>query len=201
MSITRSLIAASLVAMALCPLEAADRPSVPVSVDRAEAGAARYRMRITSPALQPNGRIPDAYLKISPPLSWGAIPGALTYAVIMEDADAAAPAGVSGKVTAPFVHWLAWNIPANITNLAEGFAPAKRSGKWFDLKFGRNSAGTLGYYGPRPPRGDPPHHYHFQVLAIAGVPNLPAGASREQLLATVKGNVVGRGELVARFPG
>ena len=49
---------------------------------------------------------------VSPQLSWSAVANAKSYAVIMEDPDA--------KPVTPFVHWLAWNIPAGVTQLSEG---------------------------------------------------------------------------------
>ena len=31
---------------------------------------------------------------------------------------------------------------------------------------GNNDAGSQGYFGPCPPKGDKPHHYHFQLFAV-----------------------------------
>ena len=49
---------------------------------------------------------------VAPMLAWTAVPNATSYAIIMEDPDA--------KPITPFVHWLAWNIPASGQQLPEG---------------------------------------------------------------------------------
>ena len=64
---------------------------------------------------------------------------------------------------------------------------------------GRNSRGQIGYMGPRPPEGDPPHHYHFQVFALDAPLTMPPGADREALLAAMRGHVLARGETVGTF--
>lgn len=64
---------------------------------------------------------------------------------------------------------------------------------------GPNSSGALGYRGPRPPAGDPPHHYHVQLFALDRVLDLPLGADRDHVLAAARGHVLARGELVGTF--
>jgi Raf kinase inhibitor-like YbhB/YbcL family protein len=64
---------------------------------------------------------------------------------------------------------------------------------------GRTSRGSPGYYGPRPPVGDPPHHYHFQVFALDSTLEVQPGADRDTLLAAMKGHVLAKGELVGEF--
>jgi phosphatidylethanolamine-binding protein (PEBP) family uncharacterized protein len=46
---------------------------------------------------------------------------------------------------------------------------------------------------------DPPHRYHFQVFALDSLLQLPPGADRDQLLAAMRGKVLGKGELVGTF--
>ena len=64
---------------------------------------------------------------------------------------------------------------------------------------GRNTRGSLGYFGPRPPVGDAPHHYHFQVFALDAVLPLGFGADRDQLLKAIQGHVLAKGEIVGRY--
>ena len=52
---------------------------------------------------------------------------------------------------------------------------------------GANDRGSAGYFGPRPPEGDPPHHYHIQVFALDKPLDLPPGADRDQLLSAMQG--------------
>jgi Raf kinase inhibitor-like YbhB/YbcL family protein len=119
---------------------------------------------------------------IPPEVNWAAIPGAKSYAVVLDDPDA--PGG------APFVHWLVWNIAASQTRLAEG---ARAPG----ASEGRNSRGEEGYWGPHPPGGT--HHYHLRVYALDTVLALPAGADRSRLDKALHGHVIASGETVGLF--
>lgn len=67
-------------------------------------------------------------------------------------------------------------------------------------KQGVNSRGQIGYMGPRPPLGDPAHHYYFQVFALdlAELPVEP-GAKREDVLAAMEGHVLAKGEVVGLY--
>ncbi|MGK5023388.1 YbhB/YbcL family Raf kinase inhibitor-like protein [Janthinobacterium sp. RB2R34] len=127
---------------------------------------------------------------VSPPLSWSTVAGAKSYAIIMEDPDAPQK---------PFVHWLAWNIPSTVTSLPEGLQEQPRLTEPEGVLQGRTTRGSIGYYGPRPPVGDPAHHYHFQVFALDAVLSLPFGADRDQLLQAMQGHVLAKGELVGRY--
>jgi phosphatidylethanolamine-binding protein (PEBP) family uncharacterized protein len=64
---------------------------------------------------------------------------------------------------------------------------------------GKTSRGSVGYFGPRPPVGDPPHHYHFQVLALDAELDVPPGSERDAVLAAAKGHVLAAGELVGTY--
>ena len=64
---------------------------------------------------------------------------------------------------------------------------------------GLNSRGSMGYFGPRPPVGDPPHHYHFQVFALDTRLEVPPGAERDAVLEAMKGHVLAAGELVGTY--
>ena len=115
----------------------------------------------------------------SPQVSWSGAPATTqSYAIVMED-----DFMVNG---APVLHWLAWNIPAGTTMLAEGQAAPGVQGK--------NISGQTGYAGPRPPQDGPPHHYHLQVFALDNMLDVPADSSRDAVLAAMQGHVVARGE-------
>lgn len=128
---------------------------------------------------------------VSPQLSWTAVPGAKSYALIVEDPDA--------RPITPFVHWVAWNIPAATTALPEGLQEQPRLTDPAGMLQGRTSRGSVGYYGPRPPVGDPPHHYHFQVLALDTMLDVPPGADRDAVLAAAKGHVIAKSGLTGTF--
>ena len=118
---------------------------------------------------------------IPPEVNWSPAAGAGSYAVVLEDPDAGGPA--------PFVHWLAWNIPASRTRLAEGEPPVGAEG--------RNGRGGVGYWGPHPPSGT--HHYYMQVFALDAPLKLGAGADRAALVAAMRGHVLASGEAVGLY--
>jgi Raf kinase inhibitor-like YbhB/YbcL family protein len=64
---------------------------------------------------------------------------------------------------------------------------------------GANFTGKVGYYGPHPPAGDPPHHYHFQIFALDTVLQLPANFNRHALINAMKGHVLAKGDLVGVY--
>lgn len=172
--------------------------SVPLALSRPETAlsGAAGAIEVASTAFEANAPIPAAYTEygdsVSPPVSWSAVDGAKSYALIMEDPDA---------VLKPAVHWVAWNIPAEATQFQSGLSEQDRlidEGVEGTMQ-GRTSRGTVGYYGPRPPVGDPDHHYHVQVLALDRMLDLPLGASRDDVLAAAQTHVIGRGELVGTF--
>lgn len=169
--------------------------NAPLALQRDETRASTgATIQVSSPTIQPNAPIPfrhSAYGDgISPSISWTAVPGARSYALVTEDPDAK-PVMV--------VHWLAWNIPANVTHLPEGLPAQPRLSRPAGVVQGKNTKGSPGFAGPRPPVGDRPHHYHFQVLALDAMLDLPAGSDRDQLLAAARGHVLAKGELIGTF--
>ena len=174
--------------------QAAKGIGVPLAMQRKETSA-RGALQVSSPTVPANAAIPPRHSEykegLSPALSWTAVEGAKSYAIVMEDPDA--------KPITPFVHWVAWNIPASVTSLPEGVQEQMRLTEPDGLMQGKTSRGSVGYYGPRPPVGDPPHHYHVQVLALDRMLELAPGADRDQLLAAAAGHVIAKGELVGTY--
>lgn len=167
---------------------------VPLALEREET-AAEGTLDVMSADIDPNAAIPQRHSEyadgLSPQLSWSAVEGALSYAIVMEDPDA--------KPITPFVHWVAWNIPGALTELPDGLQEQARLTEPEGMMQGLNSAGRHGYMGPKPPVGDPPHHYHFQILALDTMLDLPAIADRDALLEAVAGHVIAKGHLVGTY--
>jgi Raf kinase inhibitor-like YbhB/YbcL family protein len=174
--------------------QAARGDGVPLAKERDETRTAN-EMVLTSPSIQKDSPIPTKHSEyfegVSPALVWQAVKGAKSYAIIVEDPDS--------KSVTPFVHWVAWNIPATLNGLPEGLSKQPRLTDPDGLLQGKTSRGSIGYLGPRPPVGEPPHHYHFQVLALDAVLDLPFGAERDELLAAAKGHVLAKGVLTGTY--
>jgi Raf kinase inhibitor-like YbhB/YbcL family protein len=155
------------------------------------------KLVVTSVAFHDGQTIPVIYSSYdqsaSPPLQWTAGPqGTQSYVLLMEDPDA--------KTTPlPVIHWVVWNIPANVTNLREGLEPLDRLEDPMGLRQGGNSMGTVGYKGPRPPSGDAAHHYHIELFALDQKLALHVGASRDDVLNAMHGHVLASGELTGLF--
>lgn len=169
---------------------------VPLAKDRTEtAASSATSIQVSSPSFSQGDAIPTKHSEyadgVSPKLTWRAVPGAKSYVLLAEDPDA--------KPITPFVHWVAWNIPGEVTTLPEGLQEQDRLTEPAGLMQGATSRGSVGYYGPRPPVGDAPHHYHFQLLALDTLLQLPLGASRDDVLAAAKGHVIAKGELVGTY--
>jgi Raf kinase inhibitor-like YbhB/YbcL family protein len=129
----------------------------------------------------------------SPSLSWSGAPdGTKSFVVIVDDPDAAQPK--------PFVHWILYDLPAGVTQLREGLPTEPVLPLPEGARQGTNSRGATGYFGPKPPVGDPPHAYHFQVFALdVASLELDPGARREAVLAAMEGHVLASGTLVGTF--
>lgn len=152
-------------------------------------------IRVESAAFAPNGRMPPTYTgygrNVSPPLAWSELPaGARSFVLMMEDPDAASPM--------PFVHWVAIG-PASMTQLPEGVMAFEWPRDARSVRQGSNSRSRIGYSGPRPPAGDPPHRYHFQIFALDTTLRLPSGFNRHTLLKRMEGHVLAQGTLVGTF--
>lgn len=172
--------------------QAGQGSNVPLALERA-GGAARAKLSVSSKNI--HGAIPKEQSEyadgVSPEISWNRVDGAKSYALILEDPDAKAPR--------PFVHWVAYNIPAELTSLPEGLEEQARLTEPEGLLQGRNSRGSVGYFGMRPPVGDPPHHYHFQVFALDSQLDVAPGMERDDVLKAMSGHVLAAGELVGTY--
>jgi len=154
-------------------------------------GFALSDMELSSSAFPQQGSIPKKYTgegeDVSPPLSWSKAPkGTRSFALICHDPDA--PLVSPGAYG--FVHWVLYNIPAAVTNLA-----ADES----NYTGGANNFGRSDYGGPMPPERHGLHHYFFWIFALDSDTRLEPGLSMEALLRVIEPNVIGMNRLVGTY--
>ncbi len=154
-------------------------------------GGGLAMLTVTSTSFADGAEIPAKYAGgqgISPQLSWSGAPmGTAAFVVIMHDVDVAIPAG---NLHNDITHWVVWNIPGSTTSLPEG-GPVPSGASQVSMRGPQ-------YMGPAPPPGHPYHHYVFQVYALNGTLEVPAGATRADVEKAMEGKIVARGAYVGR---
>jgi Raf kinase inhibitor-like YbhB/YbcL family protein len=145
-------------------------------------------LTIESSSFKHGGRIPDKHTAngegTSPPLSWSGAPeGTTSFAVICHDPDAPMSYG--------FTHWVIYGIPADATELAEGQTDGYTAGK--------NGAGEGSFYPSTPPPGHGDHFYYFEIYALGGQDELPAGLGRAELMDRMEDSIIEQARVVGVF--
>jgi Raf kinase inhibitor-like YbhB/YbcL family protein len=129
---------------------------------------------------------------MSPGLRWSGVPpGTRSVAVVAEDPDA--------PRAAPYTHWILYNLPGDIHELPAAVPPDDRLPQLNGAVQGRASNGTIGYFGPHPPKDDRAHHYHFEIFCLDSPLPLGPGATREEVMNAMAGHVLAKGELVGLY--
>jgi Raf kinase inhibitor-like YbhB/YbcL family protein len=119
---------------------------------------------LTSTAFAEGGDVAKKYRckteNVSPPLAWTPGPaGTLSYAVTMYHAKS--------------VHWMMWDIPANVTSLPEGIMrlaepPIPAGAK--QVKPAVDGSTWYGYSGPCPGSPNQSYQYYLYALKVAKLP-------------------------------
>jgi len=148
---------------------------------------------LASAAFREGAAIPAKYtcdgVDVSPALTWSGAPaGTRSFALIADDPDA--PAGT-------WVHWVLYNLPADVSELPENIAKVES----LDLggaRQGRNDFRRPGYGGPCPPPG-PAHRYLFKLYAVDSRLQLKAGAQKKDVEAAMEGHLLGTAQLMGTY--
>jgi hypothetical protein len=154
---------------------------------------------VSSTAFAHHGTVPEVNTaygdNVSIDLSWGNLPaGTVQLALVGDDPVVPMPS--------PFVHWVAYNIPAAASGLPAGMsADAVVEGvPGLDgMINGMNGLRRTGYFGPRPPVDGKLHAYHYRIYALDSALNLEQGLNKEQLLEAIEGHVLGTGMLMGHY--
>ena len=153
------------------------------------------RLNVESSSFANNATIPKKHVfngmgaggdNVSPQVRWSGAPaGTKSYAVTIWDPDA--------PTTVGYWHWLVFNIPAGVNEIAEGKVPAGAVEGYTDF-------GMSAYGGPAPPPGHGPHRYHVRVYAL-DVDKLPLerGTTGATLMFMMRGHILAQGELTGIY--
>jgi Raf kinase inhibitor-like YbhB/YbcL family protein len=146
-------------------------------------------MRLMNSSWSDGGVIPQKYagaMGISPALSWTNVPmAAASFVLLMHDPDGAPQRG-----SADVLHWLAVNIPATTTMLPEGWAAGNMP---------TGATQIQAYRGPGAPAIAPMHHYTLELFALDQKLDLPANASRADVMRAMDMHVVGKAAYVGLY--
>ncbi len=146
-------------------------------------------LHLFSDSFAEGGWIPDLHscqgADLSPSLEWSGEPESVrSFALLVEDPDA--PSGT-------FCHWLVYDIPPIVHNLAQGLKPGSVGVS------GANDFGRAGYGGPCPPKGSA-HRYYFRLFALdTNTLGLRPGIRRGALLQAMKGHILAEAQCMGRF--
>ena len=158
---------------------------------------------VTSSVFDHHGTVPLEYSaygdNTSIDLAWSNLPaGTVQLALICDD-----PIVVEiGMMPTPFVHWVAYNIPASASGLPAGLtsdAEVMGVAGLDGMINGLNGTRRPGYFGPRPPANGQLHAYHFRVYAVDADLDLAAGLNKDELLAAIDGHVLATGMLMGHY--
>ncbi|HEX8031647.1 MAG TPA: YbhB/YbcL family Raf kinase inhibitor-like protein [Vicinamibacterales bacterium] len=189
MNISRTFIAACIVASAAAANAQAPAPAAP----------ATPAMVLTVSGWPDGDPIPVKYTQageqVSPEMKWTNVPkGTVTFLLHMLDPDVA-----RNKTTDTQVHWLVWNIPGTATGLPENVP------KGGDLPDGSHQISASGpvYRGPGAPASGPQHHYTFELYALDTKIDLPASTDafeqRAAAMKAIQGHILGKAVYVGLF--
>jgi len=154
---------------------------------------------LSTPAFPPGGPIPRQHTcegeDVSPPLRWtGAPEGTRSFALVVDD-----------RTARGFVHWVLAGIPADTTELPEGFGRKGPSPEGSGVSpadgpmQGGNDFGRLGWGGPCPPPGSGDHRYMFTLYALSAPLGLGHAPSAAEVRAAASGLTLATAELEGTF--
>ena len=156
----------------------------------------------------------------SPPMEFAGVPdGTVSLALIMDDPDVI---DEEAEVFEAKIHWVLWNLPPDTTELPVHLATTTELASLGpNVKQGTNDYGVTGYTGPCPTLStlsiaqsggtyDPMSHiytgipvlahgYVIKVYALSKELDLPAGATKYELLEAMDGSIIAGGEAVAEY--
>jgi hypothetical protein len=171
--------------------------NVQVAVAQQRGGRGGFNLPpllMTTDAFPDGGIVPEKHAgrggNVQPGFKFtGAPDNTVAYAIIFHDIDVA-----FGGNTDDVLHWMVWNIPASAGGIPEGTLPEGSVSSTTNIGKGK-------YFGPGAPAGERYHHYVFELYALSQKLDLPATATRAELLAAMAGKVTAKSAYVGRYRG
>ena len=150
---------------------------------------------LRSDAFEEGGVIPRKYTcegdDLAPPLEWDGVPeNTRSLVLIVDDPDAPDPA--APRMT--WVHWVVYNLPADVSGLPEGAIVKKLP---IGSEQGLNDWNKPGYGGPCPPIGR--HRYFHKLYALDTVLEGLGTPTKAQLEAAMQGHIIAHAELIGTY--
>jgi Raf kinase inhibitor-like YbhB/YbcL family protein len=150
---------------------------------------------LKSPVFDEGGVIPLKYTcegdDIAPPLEWEGVPeNTRSLVLIVDDPDAPDPE--APRMT--WVHWVVYNLPADVRGLPEGASADKLP---VGTAQGLNDWHNQAYGGPCPPIGR--HRYFHKLYALDTVLEDMQAPTKTQVEAAMQGHVIAKAELVGTY--
>ena len=162
---------------------------------------------LSSPAFTNGEDLPRIYTAdgsdLSPPLHWNGVPGKTSsFVLFFEDL---------GSDEIHLVHWLLFNIPANVRGLpagVQGGSPCLTNGSRQGMCWGIGEFDQLGYHGPTstsyrfPPaqqRQNPRRYLRFSLIALDIQLALPVGASPLHVRQEMNGHQLAKANLACLY--
>lgn len=169
---------------------AACQPNAPIA--NSSSPQAAETLQITSTAFAQGALIPEQQTcdgkDRSPDLAWKGIPAnTQSIVIIAEDPDA---------FIKPFTHWVLYDLPPKTLQIPAGLPP--QPFLTMGGGHGKNDFGRYGYGGPCPPKGST-HRYIFRLYALDKLLDLPAGATKAEVLTAMAGHIKATGELMGKY--
>ena len=129
----------------------------------------------------------------SPALEWAGSPeGTKSFAITVYDPDAPTGSG--------WWHWVVYNIPANVTEMAEGAGDPTGRLLPVGAVQGRTDFGTHAFGGACPPKGDQPHRYVFTVYALKIEKiDVPSDSTAALIGFMIHANTIGKAGFTAMY--
>ncbi len=150
---------------------------------------------LSSPAFADGDEIPIRYTcegdDVSPPLRWTDPPeGTKSFALIVDDPDAPDPRAPRTV----WVHWVVYDIPAEVRELAEN---ASAAGLPAGAREGLNDWKRVGYGGPCPPIGR--HRYFHKLYALDVTLGDLGRPTKAELERAMRDHLLGEAVLVGTY--